>query len=65
MKVIVQLVSKENMAGNIYITTDKKVKGEDDVNVNYQIDPNNELSNNMREMTELRDRFSTPSTLKD
>lgn len=65
MKVVVQLVSKENMAGKIYISTDKKVKGEEDVNVNYAIDPNGQLNNTINEITTQRERFSQPSILRD
>jgi len=60
MKVIVQLVSKENISAQIYISTDKKVEGE-----NYVINPNNNLSETLNEIVQQRDRFSDPSTLKD
>ena len=65
MKIIVQLVSKDNLAGQVYISTDKKVKGEEDVNSNYVIGPNNNLSQTINQIVEQRDRFSNPSTLKD
>ncbi|MEF3280534.1 MAG: hypothetical protein K6357_06170 [Elusimicrobiota bacterium] len=65
MKVIVQLVSKENIAGNIYISTEKKIKGEEDVNATYQVDPNNEVSGTLKEINSVRERFSAPLTLKD
>ncbi len=65
MKVVVQLVSKENLAGQLYIATDKKVKGEEDFNANYTIDPNGEVTQTMNEIVNQRDRFSNPSTLKD
>jgi hypothetical protein len=65
MKVIVQLVSKENISAQIYISTDKKVEGENDVNSNYVINPNNNLSQTINEIVQQRDRFSNPSTLKD
>jgi hypothetical protein len=65
MKVIVQLVSKENISAQIYISTDKKVEGENDVNSNYLINSNNNLSQTLNEIVQQRDRFSNPSTLKD
>lgn len=65
MKVIVQLVTPVNMAGNIYISTNKRVKGEDDINQTYTVDPENNLNRIMTEINQERERFSSPSILKD
>ncbi|MGC8867589.1 MAG: hypothetical protein ACP5PA_05190 [Elusimicrobiales bacterium] len=54
MKVVVQLVSKENISAKIYISTDKRVKGEEDINADYYINPNEQFNNTLNEITTER-----------
>jgi flagellar hook-basal body complex protein FliE len=65
LKVVVQLVSKENISAQVYVATDKRVKGEKDINQNYVITGSTQAENAMNEMTQMRDRFSDPSKLSD
>jgi len=65
LKVVVQLVSKENISAQVYVATDKRVKGEKDINQNYVITGSTQAENAMNEMMQMRDRFSDPSKLSD
>lgn len=67
LKVVIQLVSPKDISSSLYIHTDKHVKGEVDVTQTYNVF--NSLDNNfdsaIADVTEMRERFSNPSTMTD
>ena len=67
LKVLVQLVDPLNVSAEVYVHTDKKVKGETDVTQNYQFFNNRENSfdANIAEVNQMQARFADPATLTD
>ena len=67
LKVIVQLVKPGDVSADVYIHTDKRVKGEADVTQNYQFFNNrdNSFDNTIADVAQMRERFTEPSDLTD
>lgn len=67
LKVIVQLVKPADISADVYIHTDKRVKGEADVTQNYQFFNyrDNSFDNALADVTQMRERFTEPSDLTD
>ncbi|MEI7529164.1 MAG: hypothetical protein WCK76_09480 [Elusimicrobiota bacterium] len=67
LKVLVQLVDPLNVSAEVYVHTDKKVKGETDVTQNYQFfnARENSFDANIAEVSQMQARFADPSTLTD
>ena len=67
LKVVVQLVKPGDVSAEVYVHTDKRVKGEADVTQNYQFFNNrdNNFDNTLAEVTQIRERFTDPSELTD
>jgi len=64
MKVFVQLTDAENLFGEFFYSTDKKLKDEKDVSARYILNKQN--SNKLlQESVQLKERFSEPSLLSD
>ncbi len=66
-KVAIQLVSKQNISAEVYVHTDKRVKGEKDVTETYSYmnSKDNNFSATIGEVNAMRERFAEPSTLSD
>lgn len=67
LKVLVQLVDPLNVSAEVYVHTDKKVKGEIDVTQNYQFfnARENSFDANIAEVNQMQARFADHSTLTD
>ena len=67
LKVVVQLVRPGNVSAEVYVHTDKRVKGEADVTQNYQFFNNrdNSFDGTIAEVNQARERFAEPSLLTD
>ena len=67
LKVAVQLVNPENISAEVYVHTDKRVKGEADVSQSYRFfnGRENDFDGSMAEINQVRDRFAEPSELTD
>jgi len=67
LKVIVQLTDPMNVSAQVYLNTDKKVKGEQDIAQTYQFFNNrsDSFDANIAEVNQMRDRFAEPATLTD
>lgn len=66
-KVAIQLVSKKNISAEVYVHTDKKIKGEKDVTETYSYmnSRDNNYNVTMGEINAMRERFADPSSLTD
>lgn len=64
MKVIVQLADPADLYGDFSVRTDKKEKGEKDVNARYFLNKSN-ADTGLAEAAKLKERFSEPSLLSD
>ncbi|MDO8804957.1 MAG: hypothetical protein Q7R35_11025 [Elusimicrobiota bacterium] len=67
LKVVVQLVKPGDVSAEVYVHTDKRVKGEADVTQTYQFfnTRDNSFDNTIAEVTQARERFAEPSLLTD
>ena len=67
LKVVVQVVDPLNVSAEVFVHTDKKVKGEADVTQNYKFFNNkdNSFDANISEVNQMHARFADPSTLTD
>ena len=67
LKVVVQVVDPMNVSAEVFVHTDKKVKGEADVTQNYKFFNNkdNSFDANISEVNQMHARFADPSTLTD
>ncbi|HNW43606.1 MAG TPA: hypothetical protein PKI19_03825, partial [Elusimicrobiales bacterium] len=67
LKVIVQLVNPADVSAEVYLHTDKRVKGEADVTQNYQFfnGRENNFDNTIAGVNQMRERFAEPSILTD
>ncbi|HBA60936.1 MAG TPA: hypothetical protein DCZ92_08965 [Elusimicrobia bacterium] len=67
LKVVVQLVNPDDVSAEVYLHTDKRVKGEADVTQNYQFfnSRDNNFDNTIAEVNQMRERFAAPSELAD
>ena len=67
LKVAIQLVDTRDISSEIYVHTDKRVKGEEDVNQNYSMFNNREngFDSTIAGVTQMRERFEDPSDLTD
>jgi len=66
-KVAIQLVSRPNISAEVYVHTDKRVKGEEDVTQTYShhASKDNNFNTTISEVNAMRERFAEPSTLSD
>jgi len=66
-KVVIQLASKENVSAEVYVHTDKRIKGEEDITqtYNYFNNRDNNFNSTISEVNTMRERFSDPSLLTD
>ncbi len=67
LKVVIQLVDVKNISSEIYIHTDKRVKGEPDVNQNYTMfnTRDNGYDSTIADVTQMQQRFADPADLTD
>lgn len=67
LKVVVQLVNPENISAEVYVHTDKRIKGEADVTQTYRFynSRDNNFDGTMAEINQVRERFADPSELTD
>ena len=67
LKVVVQLVDPLDVSAEVFVHTDKKVKGEADVTQNYKFFNNkdNSFDANIAEVNQMHARFEDPATLTD
>ena len=67
LKVVIQLVDTKNISSEVYIHTDKRVDGEQDVNQNYTMfnTRDNGFDSTIAEVNQMRERFADPSDLTD
>jgi hypothetical protein len=67
LKVVIQLVDVKHLSSEIYVHTDKRVKGEADVTQNYTMfnTRDNGFDNTIADVTHMRERFADPSDLTD
>ncbi|HAT71389.1 MAG TPA: hypothetical protein DCS63_01055 [Elusimicrobia bacterium] len=67
LKVVVQMVNPEDVSAEVYVHTDKRIKGEADVNQTYQFfnTSGNSFDNTLSEVNQMRERFLDPSELTD
>jgi hypothetical protein len=67
LKVVIQLVDVMDISSQIYIHTDKRVKGEEDVTRTYSMFNNrdNGFDETIAEVNLLRERFADPGDLTD
>jgi len=67
LKVVIQLVDTRHISSELYIHTDKKVKGEADVTQNYTVfnTRENGFDSTISDVTAMRERFAEPSDLTD
>jgi len=67
LKVVVQLVKPGDISAEVFVHTDKRVKGEADVTETFDFfnDRDNSFDKTISDVNQMRDRFSDPSTLTD
>jgi len=67
LKVALQLVAREDVSAEVYLHTDKRVKGEADVTQTYQFfnTRENKFDKNLSEVTQAQERFAEPALLSD
>lgn len=67
LKVVIQMVDTKDISSSILLQTDKRVKGEPDVNQNYTMFNNrdNGFDQTIADVTSMRERFSEPTDLTD
>ena len=67
LKVVIQMTDTKNISSEIYIHTDKRVKGEADVNQNYTMfnTRENGFDNTIASVQQMRERFADPAELTD
>lgn len=67
LKVVIQLVDVKHISSEVYVHTDKRVKGEPDVTQNYTMfnTRDNGFDNTIADVTHMRERFADPSDLTD
>ncbi|MEI7529980.1 MAG: hypothetical protein WCK76_13675 [Elusimicrobiota bacterium] len=67
LKVVVQLTDPLNISAQVFVTTDKKVKGEADVSQTYQFfnNRNDSFDANIADVNHMHSRFADPATLTD
>ena len=67
LKVVIQMVDTRNISSDIYLHTDKRVDGEQDVTQNYTMFNNrdNSFEGTIADVTAMRERFATPTDLTD
>jgi len=67
MKVVLQLVSPEDVSAEVYLHTDKKVKGEADLTRTYRFfnGRDNNFDSALSEVSQAQERFAEPSLLTD
>ncbi|NLI09974.1 MAG: hypothetical protein GX447_04365, partial [Elusimicrobia bacterium] len=66
-KIAIQLVSKKNISAEVYVHTDKRIKGEKDVTETYSYlnSKDNNFASTIGEVNAMRERFAEPSVLSD
>jgi hypothetical protein len=67
LKVVIQLVDVKDISSDVYVHTDKRVKGEPDVTQNYTMfnTRDNGFDSTIADVTQMRQRFADPSDLTD
>ena len=67
LKVVIQMVDTKDISSDIYIHSDKRVKGEPDVTQNYSMFNNrdNNYDRTLADVTAMRERFADPTDLTD
>jgi hypothetical protein len=67
LKVVIQMVDVSNISSQVYVHTDKRVKGEADVTQNYNMFNNrdNGFDNTIAEVSQMRERFADSTDLTD
>ncbi|MEI7529105.1 MAG: hypothetical protein WCK76_09180, partial [Elusimicrobiota bacterium] len=67
LKVVIQLVDTRHISSEIYVHTDKRVKGEADVTQNYTMfnTRENGFDNTIATVSQMRERFADPTDLTD
>ncbi|MDD5209492.1 MAG: hypothetical protein PHV36_08900 [Elusimicrobiales bacterium] len=67
LKVVIQLVDTRNISAEIFVHTDKRVEGEEDVTQNYTMfnSRENGFDNTIAPVTQMQQRFSDPAELTD
>ena len=67
MKVVIQMVDPKDISSELYIHTDKRVKGETDVTQTYDMFNNGDHNYNktISDVTQMRERFNDPASLSD
>jgi len=67
LKVVIQLVDTKHISSEIYVHTDKRVKGEEDVTQNYTMfnTRENGFDNTIAAVTQMQQRFADPAELTD
>jgi len=67
LKVVIQLVDVKNISSEIFVHTDKRVKGEADVTQTYNMFNNREngFDTTIADVTHMRERFAEPTDLTD
>ncbi len=67
LKVVIQLVDVKNISSEVFVHTDKSVKGEPDVTQNYTMfnTRENGFDSTIADVTQMRERFADPSDLTD
>jgi len=68
MQVVIQLVNVKDLYASLNIQTDKRIKGEENINNTFNVYNNNlqaGYSSQLTSANNLRDRFADPSTLSD
>ncbi len=67
LKVVIQLVDTRHISSEIYVHTDKRVKGEADVTQNYTMfnTRENGFDNTIATVSQMRERFAAPTDLTD
>ncbi len=66
LKVALQLAAPGDISAEVYLSTDKNVNGDADVNQTYQYNNSNSgLNNAITEVDQMRDRFAEPTLLTD
>lgn len=67
LKVVVQMADVKDISSQLYVHTDKRVKGEEDVNQTYDMFNNrdNNFDSTIAEVNQMRERFADPGDLTD
>jgi len=67
LKVVIQMVDTKDISSEIYVHTDKRVKGEPDVSQNYNIFNNRAdgFDKSYDDVTKMQQRFAEPTELTD